>query len=200
MVGAIEGRGVGTRVGRGVGLGVGAGDGAGVGAGVVNSEKAWTCFSSRFEPGHHATSSYNDPSSTSPSTTIFVDGVASFGACSVRTQSHCFVSQGPSLSRTVSVTLLQSASEPDVRQETKQGTCAIQAMAVPISTTSMKEAVGLGDGTGLGTAVVGIDVVGMAEGVCVGRGVGTREGRGVGSKLTLGTGVIVGADVGNEVG
>ena len=57
MVGAIEGRGVGRRVGRGVGRGVGAGDGAGVGAGVVNREKAWTCFSSRFDPGHHATSS-----------------------------------------------------------------------------------------------------------------------------------------------
>ena len=110
------------------------------------------------------------------------------------------MSQGPSFNLTVKVTLLQSASAPDVLQLTKQGTCAIQAMAVPISTTSMKEAVGLGDGTGLGTAVVGIDVVGMAEGVCVGRGVGTREGRGVGSKLTLGTGVIVGADVGNEVG
>ena len=131
---------------------------------------------------------------------MFVDGVASFGACSVRTQSHCFVSQGPSLRRTVSVTLLQSASAPDVLHDTRQGTCAMQAMAVPISTTSMKEAVGCGDGTEEGTAVVGILVVGMAEGVCVGRGVGTREGRGVGSKLTLGTGVIVGADVGNEVG
>ena len=96
---------------------------------------------------------------------MFVDGVASFGACSVRTQSHCLLSQGPSLRRTVSVTLLQSASLPDVLQLTKQGTCATQAMAVPISTTSMKEAVGLGDGTGEGTAVVGIDVVGMAEGV-----------------------------------
>ena len=165
MVGAIEGRGVGNRVGRGVGLGVGAGDGAGVGAGVVNREKAWTCFSSRFDPGHHATSSYNDPSSTSPSTTMFVDGVASFGACSVRTQSHCFVSQGPSFNLTVKVTLLQSASAPDVLQDTRQGTCAIQAMAVPISTTSINEAVGCGDGTGLGTAVVGVAVVGIAEGV-----------------------------------
>ena len=41
----------------------------------------------------------------------------------------------------------------------------MQAMAVPISTTSINEAVGCGDGTGLGTAVVGIDVVGIAEGV-----------------------------------
>ena len=96
---------------------------------------------------------------------MFVDGVASFGACSVRTQSHCFVSQGPSFNLTVKVTLLQSASAPDVLQDTRQGTCAMQAMAVPISTTSINEAVGLGDGTGLGTAVVGIDVVGMAEGV-----------------------------------
>ena len=96
---------------------------------------------------------------------MFVDGVASFGACSVRTQSHCFVSQGPSFNLTVKVTLLQSASLPDVLQDTKQGTWAMQAMAVPISTTSINEAVGLGDGTGEGTAVVGILVVGMAEGV-----------------------------------
>ncbi len=75
------------------------------------------------------------------------------------------MSQGPSLSRTVSVTLLQSASAPDVLQLTKQGTCAIQAMAVPISTTSINEAVGCGDGTGLGTAGVGVAVVGMDDGV-----------------------------------
>ena len=73
-------------------------------------------------------------------------------------------------------------------------------MAVPISTTSINEAVGCGDGTGLGTAVVGVTVVGMAEGVCVGRGVGACEGRGVGSKLIEGFGVIVGAGVGSDVG
>ena len=75
------------------------------------------------------------------------------------------MSQGPSFNRTVKVTLLQSASAPDVLHDTKQGTCAIQAMAVPISTTSMNDWVGCGDGTGLGTAVVGVAVVGIAEGV-----------------------------------
>ena len=52
------------------------------------------------------------PSSTSPSTTMFVDGVASFRACSVRTSR--FLCRWAIVRPTVKVTLLQSASAPDV--------------------------------------------------------------------------------------